>query len=120
MAKAFLREQIFNANDIKVEQLTMDEWGGVELELRAMTGKARAAFLNSSINPATGKVDLERMYPDLLIACVYDPEDGQPIFEAADREMLNSKSGKALERVAQVAMRLSGLSSDAAEEAEKN
>ena len=118
MAKALLREKIFNAQDIRSEAVFVPEWD-LEIEVRAMTGKARAHFLQNSLG-ADGKADLERMYPDLLIACVFDPEEGERLFDLADRDALNSKSGAALERVASVAMRLSGLTQTAADDAAKN
>ena len=89
-----------------------------------MDGLARARFLRRATGP-DGEADYERFYPELAIACLYELPDedgtpGVPIFEAADREALNKKSGKALERVATVAQQLSGLGAVDLEEAKGN
>src|SRR5690606_41990086 len=68
---------------------------------------------------ADGEIDLERLYPILLIETTYDPESGERIFNPADRDALNAKNSGALERIAKVAMRLSGIE-PGAEDAAKN
>jgi len=64
-----------------------------------------------------GKMDLQKLYPRLVVLSTYDPETGQPVFKEGDQDAVNEKSGAALEIIAQVAMRLSGLNP---EEAGKN
>jgi hypothetical protein len=113
-----LREQILNAKDIKSEKVNVDEWG-VAVEVRGMTGKSRADLMNNSMKD-NGKMDFEKLYPELLISCTYDPDTGDRVFQQADRDALNNKSSGALEKVAKVAMKLSGLDPDDVEKAEKN
>lgn len=113
-----LRERILNAQDIKSERVTIEEWG-VEVEVRGMTGAARARVLQVSFDK-NGTMDHEKLYPELLIASVFDPESGEKVFSGADREALAEKSAGALEQVARVAMRLSGIDPEARDEAEKN
>ena len=115
MAKS-LREKILAAKDIRSERVHVPEWG-VEVEVRSMTGAQRARVLQGAT--VDGEVDLERLYPILLIETVYDPETGEPVFDAADRDALNAKNSGALERIAKVAMRLSGIDAGA-EDAAKN
>lgn len=115
MAKS-LRERILSAQDIQSERVYVPEWD-VEVEVRSMTGAQRARVLQGAT--VDGEVDLERLYPILLIETVYDPETGEPVFEAADRDALNGKNSGALERIAKVAMRLSGIE-PGAEDAAKN
>jgi hypothetical protein len=115
---ANLREKILGASDIRREQVHVPEWE-VEVEVRGLTGAQRARLMKNSVD-AKGAVDFERMYPELLIASTFEPETGEPLFTAADRDALSAKSGAALERIAQAAMRLSGLNPGAAENAEKN
>lgn len=114
-----LRKSILAAEDIRSEIVEVPEWN-VKLEVRGMSGKERATFLRRTTEPGSGEVSFEKFYPELLIATVRDPETGDPVFEAADRETLNSKSGVALERVASVAQRLSGLAGADVEEAKGN
>lgn len=115
MAKS-LRERILSAQDIRSERVYVPEWD-VEVEVRSMTGAQRARVLQGAT--VDGEVDLERLYPILLIETVYDPETGGPVFNPADRDALNSKNSGALERIAKVAMRLSGIE-PGAEDAAKN
>ena len=112
-----LRKLVFEAEDIPEEEVTVPEWG-VTILVRGMNGKGRANFLRRSTN-AQGEVSFENFYPELVIATAFDPETGEQVFEASDREELNRKSGLALNRVAEVAQRLSGLGTADLEEAKK-
>jgi hypothetical protein len=113
-----LRNQILKADDIGKEIVEVPEWG-VKVEIRGMNGLARAKFLKASAGPdGAGTVDFERFFPDLIIACAFDPETGEQVFDLADREVLNEKSGAALQRLADPAMRLSGLAPESLKEAE--
>lgn len=118
MTKINLREKILNTDDIKTELVTIEEWG-VELEIKALTGKKRAEIMTSAMNEQ-GKMDFEKLYPDLIITSTYDPETKELVFEKTDRDMLNQKSGGALEKIAQIAIKLSGLNPDSVEKAQKN
>lgn len=115
---ANLRDKILNAKDIKSEVVEVPEWN-VKVEVRGLTGAQRATLLKECID-RHGNVDFEKMYPLLLIATVYDPENGEQVFTPADRDSLNKKSGGALEKVAKVAMKLSGLEQGAVAEKAKN
>lgn len=115
---ANLREKILGASDIRREQVHVPEWDAT-VEVRGLTGTQRAKLMKTGFD-SRGVVDFEKLYPELLIASVFDPAGGEAVFSEADRDALNGKSGSALERVAQAAMRISGLSPEAAEQAEKN
>ena len=114
-----LREQILGARDIQEELVEIPEWGGVKVLVRGLTGRQRAQLLQNAVDTA-GKVDLVRILPELVIYCVYDPETRQQVFRPADRDALLEKSGIVLERIATVAMRLSGLTPGAMEEMKQN
>lgn len=113
-----LRELIFAADDTESEIVTVPQWG-VDIEVRSMTGKERAAFLES-FTDEDGQVRWDALYPSLIIATSYDPETGEKVFHPDDHDALNSKSGAALEKVAQAGMRLSGMSEKAEESAGKS
>jgi hypothetical protein len=113
-----LRETIFAAKDSKAEIVHVDEWG-VDLEVRSMSGAARAEFLSRYTNE-DGSVNWAALYPSLLIATCYDPESGERVFLDSDEDAINTKSGAALETVAQVSLKLSGMGNEkAVEEAGK-
>lgn len=114
-----LRASILGLEDATSEKVSIPEWGGITLEIRSLSGKERAALLQDAANNG-GKIDLGKMYPDLVILSSYDPSSGERVFAPADRGAVADKNGAALERIAQVAMRLSGLSEDAVPEAEGN
>jgi hypothetical protein len=61
------------------------------------------------------------LYPELLIHSVYDPDTGALVFEDTDvdRDLILGKNASALEQVAKVALRLSGLTEEAEEEVGK-
>jgi hypothetical protein len=114
-----LRASIFNSDDIKREPLKIPEWGGIEVEVRGITGEDRIAIAESSVDE-NGQSLLIRSYPELVIASVYAPGTDQRVFSAGDRELLMKRSSSALERLASVALRLSGLTGEAAEKAGKD
>ena len=113
-----LRDKIASAQDIKKEIVHSVAWD-CDVEVRGMSGGARADVMEAGYNDE-GTVDYRAFYPAVLIATCYVPETDLPLFEAADRDLLNSKSATALEELALPAMRLSGLSKDDLKVAEKN
>lgn len=113
-----LREKILASQDIQQETIEVPEWG-CSLLVKSMTGKERSFLFTTAID-SKGKLDFEKAYPIILIASVFDPETGEKVFGAADMDVLNSKNAAAMERVAKVAMRLSGLDSESVAKAEKN
>ncbi len=113
-----LRKSILESEDIPEKIVDVPEWG-TKVLIKGMNGKARANFLRRSTTQS-GEVSFENFYPELVIATAHDPETREPIFEPADRDGLNTKSGLALNRVAEVAQRLSGLGADDLEEAKED
>jgi hypothetical protein len=91
----------------------------VELEIRGLTAKQRAILL-SEVRDPSGGLRADRLYTDLIIASCYDPATGEPVFSYEDRERLGEKNGAIMERLALVALRLSGLEPGAVESAAKN
>lgn len=83
------------------------------MEMRGLTGMQRARYMEEAFDVSTGTANFERIYPALIIASAHDPDTGEMVFEMADRDVLNSKSAAALERVGKVAARLSGMDKDA-------
>jgi hypothetical protein len=112
-----LAERILATVDMRSEIVETPEWGEVteSLEVRSMTGLERAGMLEQFMGP-DGELDVKRLYPSLLVACVFDPETGEKVFTADMSEQLNGKNAAVLERLAQAAMRLSGMTQAAADE----
>lgn len=106
-----LKDQILAVNDVTREVVKIDEWG-VEVEVRSMTGAARAAIVQAGA--VDGKTpNLGKFTADIVVMCTFDPETGEQVFDDGDAELVMEKNGAALERIVTVAMRLSGFSKDA-------
>ena len=115
-----LRERILHIADIAKERVTVPEWEGIELEVRGLTANARAKVLQRSLN-GDGGLDLERLYPELVIAATFDPDTGEQVFsDKEDRFVIGHKSSSAIERLAAAAMRLSGMRGEDVARATKN
>lgn len=107
-----IRDQIMKAKDISGELMEIKEWG-VKVEVRTMTARQRARVMENAIDPVTGKSSISIIYPEIAIACVFDPESGEPVFTVDDKDALLEKSGAVLEKIASKAMVLSGLTEEA-------
>lgn len=106
-----LKNTILNVNDVTRELVKIDEWG-VEVEVRSMTGAARAAIVQAgAVNGQSP--DLGKFTADIVVMCVFDPETGEQVFDENDAALVMEKNGAALEKIVTVAMRLSGFAKDA-------
>ena len=110
-----LRGKIFSADDITKELLVVPEWG-VSVEIRSMTAGQRATLTEGATS--ADKVDVSNMYAKTVIATVFDPETGLPVFTDQDREAILSKNGAVIERLATKALGSSGLGEKAVEESQ--
>lgn len=113
-----IRDLIMSAKDTHTETVEIPEWG-VTVEIRSMSGASRAALMQEAVNSG-GQIDMGRVYPDLIIQTCFDPETGEPVFEAGDRDLIMSKNGALLDRLAEVATRLSGFNEQAVDDAGKD
>lgn len=123
------RDEIRNVRDLPEEVVAVPEWGG-EVTVRGMTGKARDQFERWMVDfKSLGKngkgglgmedVDMRNVRAKVVVlTCV--GEDGELIFDEKDLGWLGEKSGVALDRVAGVGMRLSGLGEGVLEGLGKN
>lgn len=110
-----LKDKIFSADDITRELVEVPEWG-VNVEIRSMTANERAKLGEGATKG--DKTDVGLMYAMTVIATVYDPETGLPVFTEQDKEAILSKNGAVIERLATKALGYSGLTPNASEEAQ--
>jgi hypothetical protein len=82
---------------------------GHRVEVRGMTVAGQREFLARVTSPG-GDVNRDLFLPELVIATVFDPDTGAPLFEAADRDTILQLPAADLNDVQRVAMRLAGLS----------
>lgn len=113
-----LRDQIFAADDILTETVWIPEWN-VTIEVRGMTGADRTRILEQAVDPTNGGVNLKFVYPQIVMASCFDPTTGERVFDENDADALLSKSAQALDRLAEVGMRLGGFTKESAEDAGK-
>src|SRR5258707_12795360 len=114
------RDAILKADALKTEDVPVPEWGGSVL-VRELRGRERDEW-EASLAVQRG----QRMVPDVanmrakLVARTVVGADGEPLFSQQDVAALGELSAAALDRVFEVASKLSGLEKDAGEEKAKN
>lgn len=118
-----LRDQILKHDAVPSELVKVPEWEATVL-LRGLTaGEASDLYDRTTVkNPRTGELEMNRRWwgPELLMACVYDPEVNQPVFDKADRDAIGRMPAAVVQRLQGIAARLSGLGVDAVEAAEED
>ena len=112
-----LRDQILNSNDIPKELVKVKEWN-VEIEVRGMTGAERTRILD--LAQGDGGMNLQMVYPEIVISTAFDVLTGEKIFTPEDRTALLSKSANALDALATVGMRLSGFLAETSDDLGKD
>lgn len=123
--KRFLtRAEIFATQDIRREIVDVPEWGG-SVHVKSLTAAQRDALEASCMipDPATGnkrqKFSTLQFRAKLVQRTACD-ETGALIFNEFDVPSLGDKAAAAVNRIAEVAMRLSKISDDDVEEIVKN
>lgn len=107
---------ILSAVDAVSEPVSVPEWGG-EVIVRGMTGTERDAF-EASIRPK-GVLDLRNARAKLLVRVLVN-ETGTRLFADVQAGELGKRSAAVIERLYDVAARLSGMSEQTVEELEGN
>ena len=114
------REEILNINDRKTETVEIKEWGG-SVNVRSLTllEQAQMADANTATEkkPVVERVKKAQLFL-IVTACVDD--EGRPLFKKDDVDALMTKSPGAIQTIQDAIFRVSGLSPDAVEDAEKN
>lgn len=114
------REEILKANDIKTESVSVPEWGG-DVMVRGLTGAQRDDYEATLIRMkgTDAQMNLRNARAKLVQRSCVDA-DGALLFNEDDVVALSRKSAAALERVFEVAQRLSGLSKSDIDDLTKN
>jgi hypothetical protein len=113
---------------VKTEQITIgagDE--AIQIEASGMSAGQRGAVLTDCLVERTSDdgetstvTDLAKLGPMLVIAGARDPETHEPIFTAADRDVVAGLDAKFLDPIVEAVGRLSGISAASSTVAEKN
>lgn len=113
------KDQILQADDLPVEEVDVPEWRG-SVRVRGLDCARRddfQALLLANSEQSGGKVrikSLAGLKPRLVQMCTFNG-DGNLIFEPGDIEALSRKSAGAIDRIWDVAMRLSGMAGEVEE-----
>lgn len=111
MGKILSKNDILNANDIHIEELSVPEWGGV-VYVKTLTADERdmleAAIVEMSANGKPKSLKLEHMRAHLAMLGICDAE-GNRLFSSADVKALGKKSAAALDRVVAMIQKMSAL-----------
>jgi hypothetical protein len=112
-----LRDSILGGEDssLQLREVTIPEWG-VSVWLRGMNSIERDAFEASLPD---GPERLRNFRAKLAVMSCFDAE-GNRLFQTDDTEALGKKSGSALDRIAGIALRLSGISREEVDAAKKD
>jgi hypothetical protein len=114
------KKEILVAPDLQFVEVEVLEWGGT-VRMRGLTGAERDRFEESVLRSRSARVSLSLTNVRArLVAMACVDEDGKRLFEDADVEALGEKSGKTLDRLFDVAARLSGLQPGDVEALAKN
>ena len=113
------RDAILGAKDIHTEEVDVPEWGGV-VRVRGMSGRERDEFEASLLEEPAGnrqqrrqkrkqkETNLANIRAKMCAWCIVD-EAGGRLFSDQDIVALGGKSAAALDRVFDVAQRMSGF-----------
>lgn len=113
------KEQILSANDRPREEVDVPEWGG-KVILQAISGTDRDNFEQAIANPSGKGVKDGALIRARLVALSVVDEKGQKIFEPRDMVELGKKSAAVLDRLYDVASRISGISKASQDDLAKN
>lgn len=103
------RDAILQAPDTVIEMVSVPEWGG-SVYVRSLTGTERDAFEGSLlvINKGRQSIKYEDIRAKLVVKTACDMT-GVRLFSDADIPEVTKKNAAALQRIFEVAQRLSGL-----------
>ena len=112
-----LKDDILNADDLRLVQLSVPEWG-CHIWVKTLSGTQLSHYMNEAIDlegtKAHVKIDVMR---NLLIALTLCDEKGERLFTSKeDIAALSSKSAAALSRIFEMSSNLSGLTKESLEQ----
>jgi hypothetical protein len=110
------RQEIIDCDDIQTEVVKVPEWNG-EVMVKGLTLAEKDVWSDSIL--IDGKASITGATAKLCALCMRD-ESGDPLFKEEDIPALQEKSAPAMDRIFQVAQRLSGIGQKEIEETVKN
>mgnify|MGYP001808311995 CR=1 FL=1 len=120
-----LSEKIKAADDTSAEPYDIPEWG-VILSIRSMTARSRATFVadmateDGDMGGINSSEKIEALWWNVISQTCFDPETGDPAFEAGDELWLFNKNARIVNDLANRCMEASGLTEEASTNAGKD
>lgn len=116
------KDAILAVQDLPYEDVAVPEWGGT-VRVAGLNGQEASSFSAKLVkmdnNGKVEQMNIENFLPELLSRTLVD-EHFERLFSEQDVAALGKKSAAVLKRLGDAAMRLSGLSEAAQDEAKKN
>lgn len=113
------RDDFLKAEDRVAEEVDLSDIPGYHgsVLVRGLTGTERDEFESSLMVKRGNKLEpnTRNVRAKLVARCVVD-DDGKPLFDIAETELIGRKSAQAISRIYDTAARLSGLSESDVEE----
>lgn len=107
-----LRQRILDTPDQPpIEELYLDEWG-FKVYVRGMTSAQRDKWEGSQVSVGKGgsvEYNADNLRASLVARCLCTPQ-GDPVMKQDDVGRLGQKSATAIDKIYEVAKRLSGIS----------
>lgn len=105
------KEAILGADDRAYEDVEVPEWGGT-VRIMGMSGTERNAYQSSLVvmgpNGSVQRLNMADQLAKLVGKCLVD-ENFERLFSEKEIKELGAKNGAVLERLGNIAQRLSGL-----------
>lgn len=119
--------EVVEAPDVRFEDVLCPEWGAdVGVRIRSLSAEDRVALmsLRAKLVPEekAGNIDFSKAldFQVAIIGMAAVDDGGEPIFNKDQVKALRKKNPGVIDRLGNVAMRLAGLTQEAAETAVKN
>lgn len=115
------RDDILAMDDLARELVTIPEWGNGQVYVRSLTSEEKDHWdaENYRLLEETPGGNLQNWHARLLVLAVCD-EQGMPILTLSDAQRLGKKSAKVVQRLYDIAARLSGMREEDTEALQKN
>jgi hypothetical protein len=101
-----IRDKIVKA-ELHNEVIDVPGWD-VKIEVRARTVKQQYELLDKS-RKANGDIDGMMLAVETILACSYDPDTGEKVFDPADRDTLLNSDSAAFNVLLSASNRAAGL-----------
>ena len=117
------KEEILNRPDVMVEQVDIPEWDGV-CYIRVMTSGERDCLTKThgfeETDPSPAQMNARLNFRARFASVVLSDAEGCRLFDEGDVLTLNSRNGRAIERILSAGVKLNGWGEKEIEEIEKN